>query len=454
MTKIYCARWVLPVTSEPIEGGAVVVEGARIVGVGGRASMAERFPSAEVEDLGEAVITPGFVNCHSHLELTAMRGFLEPEEGDFFAWLRKVTSSRGERMSEDDIYASAALGAAEAARAGVTSLGDASDAGSQVMRALGDLGLRGTVFSEAFGPDESLAREQFDKARAKIDSLRGAETPLVRLGVSPHSPYAVAPALLEMLARFAVEERLPLMIHAAESEAERLLMLEGRGPFAESYARRGFDFNSPGVSTVRHLDNTGVLDARPLLAHCVRVDDADIRLMKERGASVAHCPKSNAKLGHGRAPLASMLDAGVNVGLGSDSVASNNTCDMLEEARFAVLCSRASGDALEGGRMVEASDALRMMTLSGARALKLEGATGALEEGFEADLAAVRLDAAHQTPAYEPAAALVFSSSARDVLLTVVAGREVFRDGRVTTADEESLRARVRDIARRLARVR
>lgn len=451
MTKIYCALWVLPASSETIEDGAVAVEGTRIVGVGARASVIEKFPSAEVEDLGEAVITPGFVNCHTHLELTAMRGFLEPEEGDFFAWLRKVTVSRGERMSDEDIYASAALGAVEAARAGVTSLGDASDAGAQVMRALRDVGLRGTVFSEVFGPDSSLARAQFDKARAKVEHLRASETRLVKLGISPHSPYTVSPALLELLARFAIDERLPLMIHAAESEPEQLLMLEGRGPFAESYARRGFTFDSPGVSTVRHLDNTGVLDTRPLLAHCVRVDDADIKLMKERGASVAHCPKSNAKLGHGHAPLAKMLGAGVGLGLGSDSVASNNTCDLLEEARFAVLGSRAALEALEGGRMVDARDALRMLTQGGARALKLESVAGALEEGREADLAAVRLDTPHQTPAYAPESALVFSSSARDVLLTVVAGREVFRGGRVTTVDEEDLRARVKDVARRLS---
>jgi cytosine/adenosine deaminase-related metal-dependent hydrolase len=451
MTKIYCARWVLPVISGAIEGGAVAVEGTRVVGVGARAALAERFPSADVEEFGEAVIAPGFVNCHSHLELTAMRGFLEPEEGDFFAWLRKVTVSRNERMSAEDLYASAAWGAVEAARAGVTALGDASDAGADVMRALRDVGLRATVFQEAFGADEREARAQFDKARAKVDLLRAGETRLVTLGLSPHSPYTVAPPLLEMLARYAWDERLPLMIHAAESEAEQLLMLEGRGPFAESYARRGFAFRSPRTTTVRHLEATGVLDTRPLLAHCVRVGDDDIKLLGERGASVAHCPKSNAKLGHGRAPLAAMLCANVNVGLGSDSVASNNTCDMLEEARFALLGSRVAGEALEGGRMVDAADALRLMTLGGARALKLDATAGALAEGLEADIVAVRLDAAHQTPAYEPASALVFSSSGRDVLLTVVAGREVFRDGRVTTVDEEALRSHVKDIARRLS---
>jgi 5-methylthioadenosine/S-adenosylhomocysteine deaminase len=181
------------------------------------------------------------------------------------------------------------------------------------------------------------------------------------------------------------------------------------------------------------------------------VDVEDIRLLKEHGAGVAHCPKSNAKLGHGRAPLAALLDAGVQVGMGSDSVASNNTCDLLEESRFAVLVSRAANDALASGRMIEASDALRMLTHGGASALNLQSVTGALVEGLEADLVAVRLDAAHQTPNYEPAAALVFSSSGRDVRMTVVAGREVFRDGRVTTVDEDEIRARILDIARRLA---
>lgn len=451
MTKIYSARWVLPITAGPIRDGAVAVEGTRVAGLGPRAEVSERFPSAEVLELGEAALLPGFVNCHTHLELTAMRGFLEPEEGDFFAWLRKVTVSRNERMTAEDLYVSAAWGAVEAMRAGVTCVGDASDSGATTMKALRDAGLRGVVYQEAFGPDAREAAAKFDHARAKLEQLRSGETALVTLGLSPHSPYTVAPALLEMLARYAIDEGLPLMMHAAESEAEQALMVEGGGIFAAAYALRGFAFESPRTTTVRHLAATGVLDARPLLAHCVRVDEGDIGLMKERGTGVAHCPKSNAKLGHGRAPLAAMLEAGVRLGLGSDSVASNNVCDMLEEARFALLASRAALESVEGGRMLDASDALRMMTHGGAAAMNMRNVTGSLEEGLEADFVAVRLDAAHQTPAYDPAAALVFSSSARDVTLTVVAGREVFRDGRVTTLDEEELRARLLDAARRLA---
>src|ERR671933_2114831 len=175
MTKIYSARWVLPVVSEPFEDGAVAVEGTRVAGVGARAQLAGRFPSAEMVDLGEAAILPGFVNCHTHLELTAMRGFLEPEEGDFFAWLRKITVARRERMTAEDLYASAAWGAVEAARAGGTTVGDASDAGATTMKALREVGLRGVVFQEAFGADEREARRQFEKAREKIEQLRGGE---------------------------------------------------------------------------------------------------------------------------------------------------------------------------------------------------------------------------------------------------------------------------------------
>jgi 5-methylthioadenosine/S-adenosylhomocysteine deaminase len=176
------------------------------------------------------------------------------------------------------------------------------------------------------------------------------------------------------------------------------------------------------------------------------VDDADMDAIREAGASVAHCPKSNAKLGHGRAPFASFVERGLKVGLGSDSVASNNTCDMLEEARFSVLTSRAGLKEASPEGMLDANDALFAATLGGARVLGLDDRTGALIEGLEADLTVVALDGAHQIPVYDPAHALVFSSTARDVLLTVAAGTEVFRAGRVTTIDEAHLRARLEEI--------
>jgi 5-methylthioadenosine/S-adenosylhomocysteine deaminase len=452
MTKLYSARWVLPITSALIEDGAVAIEGERIIAVGSRSRVASEFPKAEAHDFGEAAILPGFVNAHSHLELTAMRGYLEREENDFAAWLKKLTIARLERMTPDDLYVSAMWGAIEAARAGVTCLGDASDAASSSLRALSNAGLRGIVYQEAFGPDPKLAREQFEKLREKITLLRSYESALARLGVSPHAPYTVSAQQLELIAEFAVSEKMPLMMHAAESKAESEFMLSGRGAFAEGLARRGIEWRAPGISTIKYLASLGVLRTRPLLAHCIRVDEADIETLKERDARVAHCPKSNAKLGHGRAPLIDFLESQLKVGLGSDSVASNNTCDMLEEARFAVLMSRAASSKRgSANELMSAEDALTLATIGGARALGLEAQIGSLEDGKQADITIVALNAAHHLPLYDAATALVFASSARDVLLTVVAGNEVYRDNRILTVDEERFQARIREIAAKVS---
>ena len=435
MTTIYSAHWVLPSSATVIENGAVAIEGQRIAGVGGQAEIVERFQDAQVEPLGETVILPGLVNTHTHLELTALRGYLENEERDFFAWLRKLTVARLEHMTPDDIRVSTTWGACEAVRAGITCVADASDSALLSMQALQDVGLRGVVYQESFGPDARLARENFEKLKAKVAELRTVENELVRAGVSPHAPYTVCAPQLEMIAELAQAESLPVMMHAAESAAEDLLLREGCGVFAEGLAKRSIQWQAPGTSTIQYLKQVGMLETRPLLAHCIRVDDDDIETLRDTHSRVAHCPKSNAKLGHGRAPFAKLIRAGVAVGLGSDSVASNNTCDILEEARFATLLSRAAGEH------VSATDALEAATNG-----------GKLNEGAPADLTAVSLTGAHQTPAYDPIATLTFASSGRDVILTVIGGSEVYRNGRVSNVDEDHLRARMQEIAEKLSR--
>ena len=444
MTTIYSARWVLPVSSAPIEHGAVAVDGPLIVAVGGGAEIASRFPDARIESFGESAILPGLINTHTHLELTALRGYLENEEHDFCAWLRKLTLARLERMTPDDIRVSATWGACEAVRAGITCVGDASDSAAMSMLALQDVGLRGVVFQESFGPDPRLVDENFGKLTAKIAELRELENELVRVGVSPHAPYTVCRAQLELIAEFARGEQLPLMMHAAESEGEELLLREGAGIFAAGLAKRGIEWTPPRVSTIQYLEQVGILACQPLLAHCIRVDDEDIETLKATGAKVAHCPKSNAKLGHGRAPLAKFVEAGVTVGLGSDSVASNNTCDLIEEARFAVLLAL-NHPSLTASRMVVAA------TTDGAHCLGLKEGIGVLSEGAQADLIVVGLNGTHQLPVYDPVSTLIFASSGRDVLLTIIAGREVYRDQRVLGVDEDRLKARLNEIAEKLS---
>ncbi len=344
MTTLYSARWVLPVSASPLVDGAIAIEGTAIVGVGSQAELTRRFPEAERRSCGEAAILPGFINAHSHLELTAMRGFLDSVEGDFFSWLRRLTSARLEHMTADDLQVSATWGACEALRAGVTCVADASDSAAEGMKALRETGLRGTVYQESFGPDPKFAPENFAKLTEKVSRLKTLQTSLVRVGVSPHAPYTVSAPQLEMISGLALAEQLPVMMHAAESVAEKMLLSEGRGSFAEGFASRGISWSAPSLSTIKYLARHGVLQTKPLLAHCIHVDADDLDLIAAAGAGIAHCPKSNAKLGHGRAPFVEFLSRRLAVGLGSDSVASNNTCDLLEEGRFALLLARAGGE--------------------------------------------------------------------------------------------------------------
>ncbi|HXI62545.1 MAG TPA: amidohydrolase family protein [Pyrinomonadaceae bacterium] len=451
MPKIYTARWVLPIVAAAINDGAIVINDSKIAAVGDRAAILRDFPGALVEDFGNAAILPGLINAHSHLELTVMRGFLEREEHDFFAWLRKLTIARLQ-MTDEDLFVSAACGAIEAARAGITCLGDSSSFAVQSMRALSEVGLRAIVYQESFGPDPKLAGKNVDKLREQLDGMRALQTDLVRAGVSPHAPYTVSARQLEMISRLAVDEAIPVMMHAAESAGEQQLMLNGIGPFADGLRARGIDWQAPGTSTVRYLSDHGVLETKPLLAHCINVDEDDLQLIRDHNAGVAHCPKSNAKLGHGRAPFAQFIAHGLNLGLGSDSVASNNTSDILEEARFATLLGRSSGagSATDEQPGVSATQALLAATLGGARALGLSDRIGALKEGMQADIAVVSLDSIRQQPVRDPADALIFSSSGRDVLVTVVGGREVYRNGQMTTTSEEGLKTQLDQIRAKL----
>jgi len=464
MPTIYSARWVLPITSPLIEDGALAIEETRIVGIGTRTEIGSRFPDSRIEDFGQAAILPGFINSHSHLELTVMRGFLEREERDFFAWLRKLTLARM-AMTSEDLLVSATCGAIEAARAGVTCLADASSFATQAMKAMGNVSLRGIVYQESFGPDPKVANDNVARLQQQVGGMRECESDLVRAGVSPHAPYSVSAPQLELISRLAIEEKLPVMMHAAESDAEKLFMMEGHGVFADALNLRGIEWQAPGISTVKYLARHGVLATKPLLAHCLNVDDDDLDLITQSQAGIAHCPKSNAKLGHGRAPFAKFTSRGLKVGLGSDSVASNNTCDILEEARFATLLARLDGDSnphvskgsaassdsetirvLPGGWATAPATAVQALfaaTLGGARALGLDDQVGALVEGMQADIAVVSLSGTHQQPVKDPVDTLVFSSSGRDVILTVVAGKEIYRDGRVGAVDESEVRQRL-----------
>lgn len=433
----YRSRWVVPVSSVPIEDGVVAVDGDLIAFVGPRADA----PAGDEVDLGESVLMPGLVNAHCHLELTVMRGFLE--DLDFRRWIVRLTGARRAVLDRDALLDSARFGLVEGVRAGITTYADTCDSGV-VLQAMREAGVRGVMYQEVFGPDPAQCEASIAGLREKVAGLRYLETPLVRVGISPHAPYTVSDDLFRAAAALAREQHLPMAIHIAESELEQCYLVEGTGPFAEGLRRRGIAVAPRAASPVQLLSNLGVLDVAPLLIHCVRVDGADIATIAGSASSVAHCPISNAKLGHGIAPLDEMLAAGVTVGLGSDSMASNNRMDLLEEARVALLAQRARVGSWE---TPEAIDVLELATIGGANALGLGDVIGTLDVGKQADLAAFSLDSV--TPTFDPVTAAVFSLTGSSAHFVCVAGKPLLRDGKLVTS-REGLADRMQALGRSL----
>lgn len=451
-TTLYLADWVIPVSRPPFRRGGIAVTGTRIVCVDRERALRSRYPDAEVRDFGPAALLPGLVNVHCHLELTVMRGLLE--ERSFSRWLLKLTRSRNQ-LSSEDLMDSARAGVCEAIRSGQTTLADVGATTSGFI-ALCESGLRGIAFQEVIALRPREAEPSLDALARRVAELRAhpARTEEVLVGVSPHAPYTVTAELFRLVSALARREDLPICIHVAESEAEDEFLRHGRGDFALLYRARLIRWRPPRCSPIAYLHRLGVLDARPLLIHCVRADEEDVRLIAESGSSIAHCPTSNAKLGHGIAPLARFLRARIPVGLGTDSVASNNFCDLLGEARFCLLLHRAVAIDDDRGRIspwLTPTDILEMATLGGARALSLDNRIGSLDEGKDADFTVITLAHLHTQPIYDPVTAIVFSCRAEDVIFTAVAGRVLYNGESVRTMDEDRLSARLKEISIRLA---
>ncbi|MES2180272.1 MAG: amidohydrolase family protein [Gemmatimonadota bacterium] len=435
----YHARWVCPVSVAPIPDGTVVEEQGRIVYRGPRATAPE---GGEDVDLGEALLMPGLVNTHCHLELTAMRGFLDGLA--FREWILRLTFARRAVMSPRMLLDAARLGVEEGLRSGITTFADTGDTGAG-FDAMLERGVRGICYREVFGPDPAQCAEAIAGLEARVTEMLTRATALVRVGVSPHAPYTVSDALFRATGAFARTMRLPIAVHIAESDLESALVTEGRGAFATALSARGIETPARARTPIALLDDLGILELHPLLIHCVRVDAEDIAAIQAHDAAVAHCPASNAKLGHGIAPLAALLRASVRVGLGTDSVASNDRMDLLDEARLAALVANAR--ELHHGAVTSAS-ALRLATLGGATALGLENEIGTLDVGKAADLTAFPLPA-HRAPVHDPIAAAIFGLAGTQASLTVVAGRVLVRNGMLVDEDH-GLPRRVQESADRL----
>ena len=414
-------------TSAPVRDGTVAVEGSRIAYVGPRADA----PPGEDRDLGRAVLLPGLVNAHTHLELTAFHDVIPPR--GFRDWIVTLQALKTAVMTRDRYLDSARLGLADGLRAGITTYADTCDSGV-ALEAMREMGVRGIMYQEVFGPDPAQVEYSMHALEKKLDAHERAADDLRHVGVSPHAPFTVSDALFKRV----TELKKPTAVHVAESAEETALIKHGAGPFADGLRARKIDVAPRASSPIELLDKLGVLRLKPLLIHCVQVDARDVRTIAQHRCTVAHCPRSNEMLGHRVAPLATLLDAGVHVGLGSDSMASNERMDMLNEARLAASAQVANGATLDVART------LTLATSEGARTLGLSHRVGALEVGKDADLAAFDVDAPDEMLDGGPDVALV-AHAPPHARATIVAGVERVWEHKLNGFDLE-LPTRVRAI--------
>ena len=405
---VLSADWVVPVEGPPIRDGAVDIDDntGLIAAVGPRADLGD---SVHYE---EAVILPGFVNAHTHLEYAVYAGF---GDGLGFADWIGLHVQRKQQIDLEDMEAIARLGALNCLRSGVTTVGDCSFSGAAAT-ACADLGLRGTIYLEVFGATADPIREHFEPMRARISETLSDD---VRVGVSPHAPYTCTIELYEACADLG----LPVATHLAESDAETEFLRTGTGAW-ESFAE--MLVTPPGTTGIRALAGAVLLDSNVIAAHCVKADEEEIALLAEHDVAVAHCPRSNGVLGCGVAPLTQLREAGIRVCIATDSPASTPSFDMFDELRTAIVSARARDGRPEA---LTAADALELATLGGARALRLGDSVGSLVPGKKADLTVLSLADTSFIPWEDPVTGAVLGGTPHGVIATLVSGKPRYEKG-------------------------
>lgn len=408
MATLISARYLYPVTSEPVEHGAVLVESERIVAVGSLEALAARHPDAWRIDLGEALLLPAAINAHTHLELTALESAI-PEGLEMASWIVALLEARGS-LDDAAMRASAEEGVRRTLASGVAAVGEICSAGQSVGPVV-ESGLRGVVYYELLNGDPEQADATLARGQARLARWE-AEYPgaHVRFGLSLHAPYTVSRPLFERTAAWCRAEGVPLCIHAAESPAETQWLRDRTGPIRDTlYASIGRPADleaAPGVPPIQYLREVDALGAGTLLAHGVEVDSEDLALLARTRTTVAHCPRSNARLLNGRMPWAAYRAAGVRLALGTDSLASSPSLSVWEEAAYTMALHAAAGE------YPAPEDVLRLATLDGARALGVADELGSLEAGKRAALAWAPLTGANDQA----------SASAESALAALLAG--------------------------------
>ena len=404
--------------------GGIAIKGDTIIAVGPESDIKDSYSANEIIDCAGKILMPGLVNAHTHVPMSLLRGLADDLRLD--VWLLGfMMPVEREFVSSDFVQLGTKLACAELARSGVTSFADMYYFEEDVAIATAEAGLRAVCSQTVLKfptPDAKSYEESIAYARDFIQRWKGH--PLIVPSVAPHAPYTCTNEILKATSLLAQEFDVPLHIHLSET----LLEVENM--------RR-----DTGMPVIPYVKKQGLFEAKVLAAHCVHVDPGEIRTLAHAGAGISHNPSSNLKLGSGIAPVAKMLEAGLNVGIGTDGPASNNDMDMFEEIRLtAFLAKGISGDPT----VIPAATALTMATRLGAKALHIGDLTGSLEPSKRADLILIDIDPVHNSPRYnrEPGnayASIVYGSKSTDVTDVMVNGSWVLRNRVLLTLDQEDL---------------
>jgi 5-methylthioadenosine/S-adenosylhomocysteine deaminase len=426
------ASWVVPV--EPaglvLADTAVAIRRGRIVEVLPRDAAAARFRADETVHLDGQALIPGLINAHTHAAMTLFRGLADDLPLD--VWLKEHIWPAEQRWVNDAMVRDGTrLACAEMLRGGVTCFNDMYFYPDEVGKVAADCGMRATIglivvdFPTVWARD---ADEYLAKGTEVHDRFREAD--LIRTAFTPHAPYSVSDATFSRVRTLADELDIPVHTHIQETAGE----------VADSV--REF-----GERPLARLDRLGLLNHRLMAVHMVHIDDGEIARMAECAASVVHCPKSNLKLASGFCPVQRLLDAGVNVAIGSDGAASNNDLDVHGEMRTAALLAKAvAGDAAA----LPAARALEAATLSGARALGQDDEIGSLLPGKSADVVALDLGRIESQPVHDPLSHLVYASSRDQITHVWIAGRAVVKEQELLTLDAEAVVANAKQWRQRI----
>src|SRR5687768_16525343 len=399
-----------------VENGAVAIDAADIVAVGPVAAIGRQFRGRETMDAAGQIVLRGLVNTHTHAPMVLYRGLAD--DLALMEWLEKyIFPAEARTVSPAFVRAGTRLAALEMIQSGTTTYADMYYFEEEIAKETRAAGLRGVLgqtiiqfpVADAKTPAEGLSR-----ADAFISAFKG--DPLITPAVAPHAMYTLDAASLRAARELSRRHGVPTLIHLAETRDE---------------IKTSQDQHK--LSPVGYLESLGFLGPGVLAAHAVWVTEPEIGLLKSRGIGVSHNPESNMKLASGTAPVPAYLTSQIALGLGTDGAASNNDLDMFEAMRTASLLHKLqTGDP----RVVSAREALQMATIRGARALGMERRIGSLEPGKHADVIAVSVTGARQTPLYDPISHLVYVARGDDVVTSIVHGKTLMRNRKVLTLNE------------------